>query len=204
MQSVNESTSKLKKSRTVCDYVSPPDVIGAATAFFGGTIDLDPASSDLANTVVGANRYFTFLENGIFQDWRAKSVYLYPPRDFLEHTDQPKDTRLFVKQTRFKKSAQRVWLELAMRKYSKQEYNEAIIFLTSTEVALITTQKLGIDLPICVLKERPRLIQEENGLPKLPSVKCHGFVLYVPSYINTEKRIYDFKEVFSNLGRVYT
>lgn len=204
MKSASESTNKPKKLPKVCDYVSPPDVIGTTTAFFSGSIDLDPASSDLANTIVDAARYFTFLENGLTQEWRAKTVYLYPPRDFLEHNDQPKDTRLFVKKTRFKKSAQRVWLELALRKYNKQEYDEAIIFLTSTEVALITTQKLGIDLPICVLKERPRLICEENGLPKLQSVKCHGFILYVPAFYNTEKRMYEFKETFSNLGRVYT
>lgn len=185
------------------DFVSPSDVLGAATAFFGGSIDLDPASSEAANTVVDARKFYTFKENGLTQTWKAKSIYLYPPRDFLSHQDQPKNNHLFKKVKQFKKSAQRVWLEVAIHKYRKQEYDEGLIFLTSTDVALITTQKLEIDLPLCVLRERPKLRVDDNNLTKLDSVRCHGFVLYVPSALNTEKRVYEFKEVFTYLGRVY-
>ncbi len=79
------------------DFVSPSDVLGAATAFFGGSIDLDPASSEAANTVVDARKFYTFKENGLTQTWKAKSIYLYPPRDFLSHQDQPKNNHLFKK-----------------------------------------------------------------------------------------------------------
>jgi hypothetical protein len=185
------------------DFVSPSDVVGAAAAFFGGSINLDPASSDNANTVVNADRYYTIKENGITQNWKAKSIYLYPPRDFLDHLDQPKNNKLFSKQTKFKKSAQRVWLELAIHKYRKQEYEEGLVFLTSTDVALITTQKLELDLPICVLKERPKLRTDDYSLTKLQSVRCHGFILYIPTAFNTEKRILKFREIFSYLGRIY-
>tara|TARA_R110002126_G_scaffold10363_3_gene47205 strand:- start:11627 stop:12196 length:570 start_codon:yes stop_codon:yes gene_type:complete len=185
------------------DFISPTDVLGTTTAFFGGTIDLDPASNEFANTVVGADKYFNFIDNGLVQSWKARTVYLYPPRDFLDFEDQPKDPKLFTKPKQFKKSAQRVWLEQALRKYNKQEYDEGIIFLTSTEVALVITQKLGIDLPLCVLKTRPKLRLDDNNLTKLNSVRCHGFILYVPAALNTEKRLHEFKETFSYLGRVY-
>ena len=58
------------------DFVSPPDLIGVTTSFLGGEIDLDPASSDAANTLVNANRYFTPEHNGLRQKWKAKNVYL--------------------------------------------------------------------------------------------------------------------------------
>jgi len=41
------------------------------------------------------------------------------------------------------------------------------VFLTSTEVALLVTQKLDIDMPICILNKRPELYIDTPGLPKL-------------------------------------
>jgi len=185
------------------DFVSPPDVVGVTTSFFNGSIDLDPASSNNANEIIGANRFFTFEHNGLNQEWRAKNVYLYPPRDFLAVSEQPKETLLFTRRRRFPKSAQRVWLEECLRRYRKAEFNEAIVFLTSSQVALLVTQTLKLDLPICILKKHPELHLDVEGLPKLANTRCLGFVLYFPSPVNTEERIGDFINAYSPLGRVY-
>lgn len=185
------------------DFVSPPDVVGVTTSFFSGSIDLDPASSDEANTLIGADRFFTVQHNGLNQKWNAKNVYLYPPRDFLLVNEQPKDTLLFTRRRRFQKSAQRVWLEECLKRYRKAEFEEAIIFLTSSEVALLVTQRLNIDLPLCILKNHPALHLDVPGLPKLERTRCLGFILYLPSFLNTEERIMDFSNLYSQLGRVY-
>jgi hypothetical protein len=185
------------------DFISPPDVVATATAFFGGEIALDPASSNAANEVVGANKYFTPEKNGLIQTWKAKSIYLYPPRDFLLAFEQPKNTNLFSKPKYFQKSAQRVWLEECLKRYKKGEFEEGLIFLTSAEVALLVTQKLKIDLPLCILKEHPKLYIDQVGHPKVKNTRCLGFVLYVPSYLNTEKRITEFSDLFNTVGRVY-
>lgn len=185
------------------DFVSPPNLVAVTTSFFGGQIDLDPASSEEANVLINAYRFFTQVDNGLNQIWKAQSVYLYPPRDFLLFNEQPPDHVLFKRKRRFQKSAQRVWLEEIMRKYKRAEFEEAIIFLTSSEVALLVTQKLKIDLPMCIMKEHPQLLLDEPGLPKLTNTRCLGFVLYLPSPTNTEQRIMDFTTQFSILGRVY-
>jgi len=185
------------------DFVSPPNLVAVTTSFFGGQIDLDPASSEEANVLINAYRFFTQVDNGLNQIWKAQSVYLYPPRDFLLFNEQPPDHVLFKRKRRFQKSAQRVWLEEIMRKYKRAEFEEAIIFLTSSEVALLVTQKLKIDLPMCIMKEHPHLLLDEPGLPKLTNTRCLGFVLYLPSPTNTEQRIMDFTTQFSILGRVY-
>ena len=117
------------------DFVSPPELLGTATAFFGGTIYLDPASSETANNLVGAERFYDPSVNGLKQSWKAKNVYLFPPRDFLLSSEQPPDKTLFKKTRRFKKSAQRVWLEELLARYRKNEFEEALVFLTSTDVA---------------------------------------------------------------------
>jgi hypothetical protein len=184
------------------DYVSPADLVATTAVFFGGSIDLDPASSETANSVVQAERFFTWRENGLIQPWKAKNVYLFPPRSTLTGNQQPKNTRLFQKTHRFKKSAQRVWLELCYTKWLHNEFEQAVVFLTSSEVALLVTQKINFDFPLCVLSNKPKLFKEENLEPV--ETKVLGFVYYLPPRSNYELNIQSFSEYFSTLGRVYT
>lgn len=185
------------------DFVSPSDVIGVTTAFFGGKIDLDPASSPHANTLVCAERFFTEEDNGLKQAWKAKSVYLYPPRELLTGLEQPESPLLFVKKRKFQKSKQRVWLEEAYRRYMHKEFDEAIVFLTSSDVALRVTQKISIDLPMCVMRDTPKLALDQQGLPELKNSRCIGFILYFPSTRNYDTKMQEFIELYSLLGRVY-
>jgi len=185
------------------DFVSPPEIIATTTALFDGEIELDPASSSFANSVVQATKYFSWENNGLAQDWKAKNIYLYPPRDILLKHEQPKETRLFQKTRSFKKSSQRVWFELAYKKWVKKEFNEGIIFITSTEVALLATQRLGFDFPVCILKERPRLRIDNQTLDKVKSAKVFGFIFYLPPVEDYDLGVSRFFSLYSNLGRVY-
>ena len=185
------------------DFVSPIDVLAAATAFFGGQIELDPASSDNANRLVQAQKYFTPQHQGLKQLWKAKSLYLYPPRERLLGVEQPPDRLLWTKKKRFTKSAQRVWMEEMFRKYTLGEFEEGLLFLTSTDVALLVAQKVGLDLPLCILKEHPKLRQDDEEFTKVSTNKIYGFLYYFPSIEHTEKRILEFSSLFSTLGRVY-
>jgi len=185
------------------DFVSPLELISTTTALFDGEIDLDPASSIHANSLVQSNRFFDWKDNGLMQPWRARNVYLYPPRDVLLKHEQPKSNKLFQKTLGFKKSSQRVWLELAYEKWIRKEYGEAIIFLTSTEVALLVTQKINFNFPLCLLKERPKLFNDDQDLKPLRQSKVFGFVYYLPPVDDYENKLNKFVTLYSNLGRVY-
>ena len=186
------------------DFVSPAELVATTAAFFGGQIELDPASSKHANTIVQAEKYFTWEDNGLKQSWKANNIYLYPPRDILLKHEQPKPTKLFQVNHQFKKSSQRVWLELAYDKWLRDEFNEGILFITSVEVALIVTQKIQFDFPMCVLKDKPQLFVDNEKLDKVKNTKVIGFVYYLPSKNNIENSIKNFYEFYSTLGRVYT
>lgn len=185
------------------DFVSPIDVVATTTSFFNGEIQLDPASSEHANKVVEATRYFTWEHNGLLQDWKAENIYLYPPRDLLLKDEQPKNTKLFQKVRRFKKSSQRVWLELAYHKWLRKEFNQGILFLTSAEVALLVTQKLNFNMPMCLLKEHPKLLIDETNLTPLKQTRVFGFIFYLPPVDSITQSISKFEEHYSSLGRIY-
>jgi len=59
------------------EWYTPPKFIEAARKVMGG-IDLDPASSEIANKNVKADKYFTKDDDGLNQKWGG-NVWLNPP-----------------------------------------------------------------------------------------------------------------------------
>ena len=61
------------------EIYTPNSLIQKIRKYYGGRIELDPASCDMANRVVRANRYFTRKQNGLEQHWDANKIYINPP-----------------------------------------------------------------------------------------------------------------------------
>ncbi len=95
------------------EWYTPSRYIEAARAVMG-SIDLDPASCELANRTVKATRYYTAQENGLAQEWSG-NVWLNPPFNMPG-----------VKMSQFK------WAEKLCQEYLTGHIKQAIMTMYST------------------------------------------------------------------------
>lgn len=100
-------------------WATPPEIITPARRVLGGRIGIDPASCDLANEIVRAERYFTEETDGLAQEW-DDDWFLNPPygagvtekwvdRAVEQHIKHTKNGILLVNATPDRRWFQQLW-----------------------------------------------------------------------------------------------
>ena len=162
------------------EWYTRPKYIEAAREVMG-SIELDPASCATANAIVKAERYFTKEQNGILQEWRARSLWLNPPYGRS------------AKMVGLHQSSIKLFVDKCLDAYRRGDVLQAII-LATTEVNAKWFYPLW-QYPICIPDHRVNFIVPEQQKNKYSQMFGTCFAYLGP---NDDR----FAEIFSQFGHV--
>ena|SRR2546429_3007288 len=91
-----------------------PSVYAEAAREVMGSLELDPASCEEANKVIGAKRYYTEEQNGLLQDWTCSSMFINPPYGLTNN-----------------KSNQGIWTKRLIEEYHRGVVKQAILLVNA-------------------------------------------------------------------------
>lgn len=162
------------------EWYTRPRYIAAAREVMG-SIELDPASCAAANEIVQAERYFTKEQNGLLQEWHARSLWLNPPYGRT------------AKQQGLHQSSIKLFVDKCLDAYRRGDVLQAII-LATTEVNAKWFYPLW-QYTICIPNHRVNFIVPEQQKNKYSQMFGTCFVYLGPN----EQR---FTDIFSRFGHI--
>jgi len=129
------------------EWYTPPEYADAAREVMG-SIDLDPASSEIANRLIRAKKYFTKEDDGLSKTWFG-NIFVNPPYGKIGT-----------------KSKQDVWSHKLMEEFLYRRTQSAII-LTRVVAGYVWFDNLfhKVRPPVCITEGRIAFIKPEwvNG-----------------------------------------
>lgn len=179
------------------EYYTPVEIVDLAREAMG-KIDLDPASSDIANLYVNANQYYTIETDGLSQKWFG-NVWLNPPFSRGENPC-PKDRDKCKKKTCIKRGYHidhRIpstgdWVDKLLYEYNSGRMLQACV-ITFANTSESWAQKL-LEFPVCFPRERVAYYdvtgQQQKDVPKGSMITYLG------------PHALEFEAVFNRIGRV--
>lgn len=162
------------------EWYTRPTYIEAAREVMG-SIELDPASCAAANAIVQAERYYSKEQNGLLQEWHARSLWLNPPYGRSG------------KMIGMHQSSIKMFVDKCLHHYQHGDVLQAII-LATTEVNAKWFYPLW-QYTLCIPDHRVNFIVPIQQKNKYSQMFGTCFVYLGP---NEAK----FTEVFSRFGRI--
>lgn len=155
------------------EWYTPPYIIEAARATMG-SIDLDPASCEVANRTTKADRYFTKEQNGLEQKWTG-NVWLNPP---------------------YQRGLMDKFADKVIKEY--QHYKQAIVLVNNCTETKWAQKLLEHCDAVCFPKGRVKYLNSEGEQVKKSPIQGQ-MILYFSAF---GLEIEDFICNFEQIGRV--
>lgn len=153
------------------EWYTPPEYIETAIKVMG-TIDLDPASSEIANKIVNAKKFYTAEQDGLKFDWSGK-VWMNPP---------------YVSELIGK------FTEKLVTHFEQGDIDEAIVLVNNATETTWFQRMLESAKAVCFVNKRVKFL-DMSGEPKQSPLQGQA-ILYFGNSIN------NFVDVFERFGKV--
>lgn len=184
--------------REDAEMITSSDLASSANALLGG-IDLDVASSRVANEYVGAKQFYSPSDDGLnCQPWFGK-VYLFPPSGCYfwdKKSDRWKMTRSSAITLT---SSHAVWFRRLYREWMAGEVEQGLYFTNCPD--MIRYEQKIFDFPMCILKTAPFLLRRIGDEVKKHKT-CTSFLVYLPPMDDVTAATERFIDIYSEKGRI--
>ncbi len=161
------STPDALLSSSSPEWYTPNDPYLIAVRNCLGGIELDPASCEVANRVVLAERIFTIKDNGLSQEWKSPRLFLNSPYGYEGAPDKRRNGEW---NPRLGRPNQRIWSQKLIAEYRAGNVMQAIM-LCNAQTGEQWFQPLW-QYPICfvnhripfyTIDEQGRMVVSKNG-----------------------------------------
>lgn len=190
------------------------------------SIELDPASCPIANTVVRAERIYTLSDNGYSLPWSARSVWCNPPGGFMDgygrlviHASKKHKRPACVEtgscglpaphtHTNVRPAAGAYW-DRMVRLYVEGHVGEAIFIGFTIQLLQTTQQSVGnkisaLDFPRCYPRQRIAYDRPSTGgaRERAASPPHASVIIYLPLRSRYAERVDAFCRAYNHIGKV--
>jgi len=180
------------------ELITSYDLVSSAHGLMGG-IDLDVASSRVANEYVKADAFYTPMDDGLnVQDWSGK-VYLFPPGGAYYWNKKLDKWKMTRSTSPTLISSHAVWFRKLYKSWLKRDVTQAVYFSNCPD--MIRYEQKMFDFPICILKTPPLLVKNTSTGIKSHRT-CTSFVLYLPPVDNSTRAVQRFIDIYECKGRI--
>lgn len=206
------------------EHFTPPAVVEAARKLMGA-IDLDPASSQLAQVhIVRAERWLTEKDNGFLRPWKGR-VFLNPPGGRCDKDGRALHAVQGAKGYCYSdgsvcnlpaQSSGRMWWHKLVREWQAGAVSEAVFVAFSLELLQVTQSlpagESAAAFPLCIPWTRLKYWKPDGkgGIVESTSPPHASALIYLPLLekrggsrgLYNDERLSRFEEIFSEFGQV--
>ena len=188
----------IRKRREDLELITNYDLVASAHALLEG-IDLDVASSKVANKYVEATDYLTPSDDGLNQQQWYGKVYLFPPSGAYFWDKKNEKWKMTRASSPSLTSSHAVWFRKLYNSWLAGDITQGLYFTNCPD--MIRYEQKIFDFPICILKTAPLLLK--NTSEGVSSHKtCTSFLVYIPPMNNASNSIEKFIDIYSEKGKI--
>jgi len=180
------------------ELITNDDLVLAANELLGG-IDLDVASSKVANEYVQATEYYSPTDDGLNNQQWYGSCYLFPPAGAYFWDQKNERWKMTRASSLTLTSSHAVWFRRMYHAWLSKEIKQGLYFSNCPD--MICYEPKIFKFPMCILRTVPYLLCNLNGEVKKKQT-CTSFVVYLPPQDSATDAVDTFATIYGERGHL--